>query len=638
MEHRELTWHSVVLRSLGLILFAWAAAGLVLWIVEVARQGYVGHRHFHLLLWSGAAVYRSLAIKFLAVGLLLTLIFLAIRALPLRRRAPVLLLIIIAAALAALLWFGYRLNRYTLIAFWKEVRNTRSMPPAPMTLRALGGNFLLLVAVAFHAWILVRSGRFLVGLEKVGTRPHRSRLTFLLLILIAPAAAFALSFFVRPAPLEKTNLLVIALDTTRQDHIAAAGYPKATTPVIDRLVREGSFFSHTISQAPWTLSSFSSLLTGLYPSTHGAYIGSEIRMLSRDHVPCLPKRISTLAEMLKERGYATACEATNTYLRFGLEQGYDHWRVKLCPAEEAADRMLAWLEENGDRPFFAFLHFNDAHIPNRPPDPFDRLFPTSTGRPHRNEEIWEWKYTDGKSEGNAELAEFREHKIAVYDGCIRYMDSQIGRVIAWLDEKDLARKTVVAVISDHGEEFWEHASLQAENYRDPRGLYGVGHGHTLFEEQLRLLLVLRGPDLPEGRVISDRVRAIDFVPTLLDLVRVGKPAGLEGKSLLPMIGGGERGDRPALAEAVVFGSDRKAIVRDGFKYIDSPDEPDMLFNLAVDPEEQVNLIDVEPERVAAMRAESDAWRRLHEGKGPEAAGTIDEATLEELKSLGYIQD
>lgn len=620
------------------MLFAWAVAGLALWIVEAARQAYVGHGHFHLLFWSGADVYRSLALKFLIIGLVLGAVFLAIGALPLRRRRGALFLIIAVAAFAAILWFGFRLNRYTLIAFWKEVRNTGSVPPLPMTLRALGMNLLLLVGVSFHAWILARSGRFLVGLEEVGARSHRSRLPYLFLILIAPAAAFTLAFFVRPSPPEKTNLLIIALDTTRQDHIAAAGYPRATTPVIDRLAREGSFFSHTVSQAPWTLSSFSSLLTGLYPSTHGAYIGSEIRMLNRDHVPHLPKRIPTLAEILKENGYATACEATNTYLRFGLEQGYDHWRVELRPAKEAADRMLAWLGENKDRPFFAFLHFNDAHIPNRPPDPFDRLFPTSTGRPHRNEEIWEWKYTDGKSEGSAELADFREHKIAVYDGCIRYMDFQIGRVIAWLDEKDLASKTVVAVITDHGEEFWEHAALQAENYRDPRGLYGVGHGHTLFEEQLRLLLVLRGPDLPGGLVISDRVRAIDFVPTLLDLVRIGKPAGIEGESLLPMIGGGERGDRPALAEAVVFGSDRKAIVRDGFKFIDSPDEPDMLFNLAVDPEEQTNLVDVEPERAAAMRAEIDAWRLLHEGKGPEVAGTIDEATLEELKALGYIQE
>ena len=343
-----------------------------------------------------------------------------------------------------------------------------------------------------------------------------------------------------------------------------------------------------------------------------------------------------MAEIFKNGGYATACEATNTYLRFGLEQGYDHARVEIRRAGEAADAMLRWLEENGDRRFFAFLHFNDAHDPGFTPAPYDRIFPTGDGRDHTNEERWRWRFTGGENLDGEEFRAFRRHKIALYDGSIRYMDAQIGRMLDWLERRGLADETLVVVLSDHGEEFWEHAELEREHYDDPRGIYGVGHGHTLFEEQLRLFLLIAGPGVPEDRILPTQVRAIDLAPTLFESARLDPPSGVEGKSLIPVWEGQDLEDRPAVAEAIVFGSDRRAVIRDGFKYVFSPDEPHLLYDLGADPGETRNLIDRERDRAAALFADLEAYAERYPRREGKIRSGFDEETIEELRALGYI--
>jgi arylsulfatase A-like enzyme len=553
------------------------------------------------------------------------------------RRAIALRAAIAVSALAALLHFGYRLNRHALAGFWKEARNAGTLPVGWEAVRALAANVGLLLLVFALALLIERLGRVL--LERAGAKEQRLFRARTWGLLLVPAAVFAATALLRPDATGRPNVLLIAFDTTRSDHLTVSGYPRETAPHTSRVAADGTLFAETVSQAPWTLSSFASMLTGLYPSTHGAYIGTKERLLRRDHVPYLAERYATLSEVFRNAGYTTVCEAANTYLRFGLEQGYDRCRVELRPAGPTADALLAFLGKrtHPDRPFFAFLHFNDAHMPNVPPTPYERLFPTSSGRPHTNEEKWEWRYTNGEGLSGESFTDFREHKIAIYDGCLRYMDDQVGRVLAWLDANGLAGETIVGIVSDHGEEFWDHAEEQAKNYRDPRGFYGVGHGHTLFDEQLRLLLVLRGPGVPRGKIIPSRVRAIDIGPTLLELARLPSPRGVEGSSLVPLLRGSEKGDRASIAEAIIYGSDRRAIVRDGYKYVYSPDEPRFLFDLAADPAEKVNLIDREPARAEELRREIEAWIALRSSRGPEVQGAIDEKTLEELKALGYVE-
>lgn len=637
MRDHELGPARLLPSVLALAAVAWAAAGSIQWVAETLRQGHAGHGHFFLVLWEGSRIFVSL-IPFLAGGTILFFLLIAgARRMPERRRALALFVPIAIGAAAALLHFGYRLNRYALAAFWKEVRASGAVPTPAAAAPVLAANAGVVVLVLLLALLLARVGR---GLVRPGAPRGRlaSSARFAAASVALPVAVVLAASFLRPDAGGRPSVLLIAFDTTRADHLTLAGYPRETAPHTTRLASEGALFAETVSQAPWTLSSFASMLTGLYPSTHGAYIGTKERLLRRDHVPYLAKRHATLAESFKDAGYATACEAANTYLRFGLEQGYDHCLVELRPAGPTTDAMLAWLEDNRTRPFFAFLHFNDAHMPNVPPAPYDRLFPTSTGRPHTNEEKWEWRYTKAEGLSDPAFAEFREHKIAIYDGCLRYMDDQVGRVLAWLDANGLSDKTIVAVVTDHGEEFWDHAEMQAAVYRDPRGMYGVGHGHTLFDEQLRLLLAIRGPGVPGGTVVPGRVRALDLGSTLLDLAGLSAPNAAEGRSLAPFLRGTEEGDRPTIAEAIIYGSDRRALVRDGYKYVYSPDEPHLLFDLRADPGETADRTAAEPERAEAMRREIEAWIALRAGKGPEVRGALDKETLEELKALGYIEE
>jgi len=626
---------TLLMSTLVLAALAWVAAGFAFWVVEAVRQDYLHLGMTGLLLWSAVAVYRGLLPPVLLGWALFSVLLLLVRRIPERRRLLAFFSLLSAAALAALLRFAHHLNRYAFVGFWKDVRNEGGLPGWRPTGEVAAGNAGLVLLILLIALVLAKVGRPLIGAG--GVRPRR----FLspkagAAALLLPAALFAAHRAHLSFPPDAPNILVIALDTVRQDHLTFCGYPRETSPSMSRLSREGVLFENTISQAPWTLSSFASLLTGLYPSSHGAFIGTEHRHLRRDHVPWLPKRVPTLAEIFKNSGYRTLCEATNTYLRFGLEQGYDHCRVELRPAEEVTDAFIDGMEPIAHRPFFAFLHYNDAHLPNAPPPPFDQVFPAGDRRPHTNEEKWEMLFTSGEDLSSEAFHSFREHKVAVYDGCIRYIDHQIGRVLAWLVEKGIARRTYVIALTDHGEEFWEHAEIERESYVDPRGFYGVGHGHTLFDEQLRLLLLLTGPGIPRSRIVSSAVRGIDLAPTLLQLAQIDPPAPVEGSSLLPLALGEESGDRPALSEAIIFGSDRRSLVKEGYKYVHSPDEPDLLFHLPSDPGETVNRIEIDRERAAELRAELEAWREARSGRGARTRGDLDEKTLEELRALGYI--
>lgn len=615
---------------------AWVFAGFAVGLLDMLRHGYTEDGRLYLLLWNTANVYSSLVLRFLIAGVVLGSVLLLLLRVRSGLRIRILFLILAVTGFTALLWFGYDLNRYGFIEFWKHVRNTRSLPGVAGTVSLIAANAGLVLMVGLMTGLLFRVSRHLVYSNENAIVNNRIRNSMISIILF-PLLLFAGTSVFQPEPPTGMNVLLIALDTVRQDHLTLCGYPKETTPNLSALSMKGTLFINTISQAPWTLSSFASLMTGLYPSTHGACIQSEERNLSRNYIPFLDKRVTLLSEIFKEHGYRTMCEASNTYLRFGLEQGYDHSRVEIRSAGDVADAAIQWLSGSADRPFFAFLHFNDAHIPNSPPAPFDQMFRASDGRPHSNEEKWKMLYTDGTNLRNPDFLAFREHRIGVYDGCIRYIDSQIGKVLSWIDQQKLSENTIIVVITDHGEEFWDHAEMEKENYLDPRGFYGVGHGHTLFSEQLRILMLLKGPTLRGNRVIPTVVRAIDMAPTLLELAGIESPRTMEGLSLLPILRGEEMNDRPVIAEAIVFGSDRKMIFRDGFKLICSPDEPDMLFDLSRDPGERRNILESSPQIASRLFDDLDLWLDGRSGRINQRKKSIDEETLEELRALGYIQ-
>src|SRR3954451_2997122 len=274
------------------------------------------------------------------------------------------------------------------------------------------------------------------------------------------------------------NLLVITLDTTRADRLGAYGFNGIETPTLDRLANEGVLFDQASAAAPLTLPSHSSIFTSLFPPEHGVRDNGGF-FLAPSH--------QTLASVLKKDGFQTGAVVGAYVLdgKWGLNQGFDSYvddfdlskmtggfgigDVKR-PGNEVVDRALPWLETVKDRRFFAWLHFYDAHSPYESPEPFK--------------------------------SRYRTHP---YSGAISYVDSQVARVIGYLEQNGLLDKTVIAVVGDHGEGLNQHQE-------------GT-HGFFIYQSTMRVPFIVRAPfGLTRGRRVADPVRTVDLFPTALDLV------------------------------------------------------------------------------------------------------------------------
>lgn len=198
------------------------------------------------------------------------------------------------------------------------------------------------------------------------------------------------------------------------------------------------------------------------------------------------------------------------------------------------------------------------------------------------------------------------------------------------------------MVSDHGEEFWDHSVIERQRYRDPRGTWGIGHGQSQYQELLRVPLIITGPELPAGVVSTSRGRSVDLAPTLLDLAGLELPPTMEGLSLRPFWGdaGEAEADRDAFGESIAYGTERKAVLSGNHKYIVGlADGFEELYDLGHDPMEQVNLAQQERGRVAEMRQllkghlETCAGRRQWAGEQLTLQGRL----VQELHALGYVE-
>ena len=405
------------------------------------------------------------------------------------------------------------------------------------------------------------------------------------------------------------NLLVVTFDTTRADHIGCYGHAAARTPNVDRLAREGVRFARAYTAVPITLPSHSTMFTGKYPPRTGV----------RDNgMFVLPADQTTLAEVLKARGYATAAAVGGFPLlrKFGLDQGFDLYDDRLeVEYEDAQARRVVrksqlyfderragrvneavgdWLERHASRPFFVWLHYFDAHQPQEPPPPYDQIFAN-----------------------------------APYDGEIAYADESLGRVIAHLERLGVYERTVVVFLADHGEGLGEHRELT--------------HSYLLYDTTLHVPLIIRLPDgLPgRGQVVEQRVGTVDVMPTVLDLL--GQPArrDLDGQSLRGLFDRAHPRPRPAelyaetLSPRLAQGwSEMRAVIDGDHKYVHGG-RPEM-YDLGADPRELRNRVADEPERAGRMRHGLEGFVKAHASQNPSAAVEMDAETRERLEALGYL--
>jgi arylsulfatase A-like enzyme len=429
-----------------------------------------------------------------------------------------------------------------------------------------------------------------------------------------------------PGPGAPANVVLIGVDTLRADHLGVYGYPRATSPRIDRFAEGAVVFETCITPAPRTTQAVSALLSGRHPVLTG------VRTLLGD----LPADAVTLATLLRDRGYATVRISATGILHGRLEQGFQ--RSLGTQAEKSArstsDTAIAELER-APVPRFLFVFYRDPHMPYAPPE---LAFDTGYRGPHR--ERLEYPPRKGDLVFRNRLApRAREHAVALYDSEIAFLDRELGRLLDWLDRHD--PDALVILTSDHGEALGE------------RGDYWYDHGAHLDQPALRVPLVIRGLGVPPRRVRS-LVRLHDVMPTVLARVGIDpSPLGLDGVDLARVIADPEldldayaETGFPILDEEVRAGllldrtirSRKRALVSGGWKLVYVPRAHGIeyeLYDLENDPGERRNLIgERDP---GELRRKLDAWVAADLARSAEQ-GHLDmsKEERERLRSLGYL--
>ncbi len=433
------------------------------------------------------------------------------------------------------------------------------------------------------------------------------------------------------------NVVVVCVDTLRADHVGAYGYPRATTPRLDALARQGSVFENALSAAPWTVPAVGSLLTSLYPSQHGAGLAGEVRQLDRSTPAQLRPEAETLADHLHRAKLRTALFSANPYLWGRFQRGFDHAEASHSPAESLTDRALAWVRQAPERPFFLYLQYMDLHQPITPPEPYASHFLVAdAGGARRGATPAEWSFVRQEDWQAADFQRFREHKIALYDGALLYVDGEIGRLLDGLRKLGREGETLVVVTADHGEEFWDHGEEERLQGDDPRAIWGVGHGHTLYQELLHVPLILAGPGISAGARIPCPVALLDVAPTILAALKLPPAAGMAGQSLGRFASEelAHCAPRALAAESPAYGPDSRAVLYQGWKLVLRKSAAPALYDLAHDPGEHRNLAGESPRKLAVLTRLLD--HELEASAASAAPALPDPETARQLHALGYL--
>lgn len=402
----------------------------------------------------------------------------------------------------------------------------------------------------------------------------------------------------RPEETPRRDVFLITIDTLRSDHVGCYGYQRIQTRAIDELAKQGIRFAQAFTPSPITNTSHTSILTGLLPSSHG---------VSDFGVPLTPNH-PTLAEMLNKEGYRTAAFIGSVILDSrklapGLDRGFEfydnfpeknetksRWGRLERRGMDVVQRAENWLNAHDAGPHFVWVHLYDPHDPYEPPPPY-----------------------------------FEIYKDRLYDGEIAYADSALGHFIAYLKKRNWYEEALVIVVGDHGEGLGEHGEDT--------------HGIFLYDSTTHVPLILKLPNEQEaGNVVEQQVRTTDILPTVLELLGISGPAGLDGISLRPAFFDKGAPSRPAFGETdypLRFGwAPLRSARNGGFKFIEAP-RPEF-YDLRSDPRELQNHYvpwDEEVQKLRKMLAESSGLVP-HAEKPSATAVTPD--TIAELRALGYL--
>lgn len=469
----------------------------------------------------------------------------------------------------------------------------------------------------------------------------------------------------------RSNIILISLDTVRADHLSCYGYPKPTTPNIDSLAEDGVLFENAYSTSGWTPPAHASMLTGLYPSEHGVVDQNRLH-------PNIP----TIAEILSANGYQTAGFVNNSQVGqlVGLDKGHETfvelWRginsrylivrslryfrrkcTQLLRLSDNGARLtnrlaIKWIDEvhNNERPFYLFLHYIEAHNPLNPPVPYrTRFLPSRLSHQVDRKKLKLMAdnplryYTQ-----NLELSE-EENKtlIAKYDGEIAYLDNKLGELLQYLKKIKLYDNTCIILTSDHGEHFGENG-----NY---------SHVASLYQPIIHVPMIVKLPNSASGpKTVPHLVQVTDILPTCTALAEINTlhSETIQGKkTLLP--GSGDHFHDHVICEwegripyfilnelacdktdqKVARFLERKTSILDntGYKLIITTKNRIELYNIKADPQEKTNIAHIDFEKVKKLKYELKKWKaNIASKETPRQIINIDSAVKSNLQALGYL--
>ncbi len=424
---------------------------------------------------------------------------------------------------------------------------------------------------------------------------------------------------------KKPNIILISIDTLRADHLGCYGYPRPTSPTLDKLASEGLLFENFMATSPWTLPSHGSMLTGLYPNRIGLKAWTSPPLAG----------FETLAGLLKKHGFSTAAVVNHFCLspRYGLHQGFDDFlyiRENLSQRTPSVvgRKAVEWFQRKRPEPFFLFLHYYDVH------SDYSSL--------PRFEDQFVHPYNGIANGTTTQLLNFRKglvkltesdagHLMDLYDAGIRQIDFMLNQLFQYIDSRKLLDNSVIIITSDHGEEFFEHG--------------GVLHSQTQYEELVHIPMIIRGPGIPQSKTIKQIASLVDIMPTILSLAGIDIPNSLSGINLCPLWQQAQsslpqrylfaEGSKTTIEEKIVLWHDIKRAVRHPrYKlHYDRLTKEKQLYDLKDDPKEKFDVASRHSALVNSMFSQLENFMSLS-AKTPVRQLTPQE--VEKLKSLGYL--
>jgi arylsulfatase A-like enzyme len=426
------------------------------------------------------------------------------------------------------------------------------------------------------------------------------------------------------------NVVVIVVDTLRADRLGSYGNPRGLTPFLDGLAARGAVFLNAYATTSWTCPSVASLLTSRYPSQH--------RVVSFDSR--LSDEEVTFAERLAPLHYVAGGFSANFRLlqSLGYAQGFTRWFAQVTSGEdmrgpELRAHALEWLDgawhPGSGQPGLLYMQYMEPHAPYEPVEPYRSRF-------ERRE--------DGAGDAaalNAKLVGLRWYDLtsadvhlleSLYDGEVAAVDAELRQLFAELERRGFLDRSIVIVTGDHGEEFWEHGGLM--------------HGTNLYNETVRVPLIVVAPGIEAGQRVEENVSLVDVAPTLLELLGLAAEPRFEGRSLVPLLRGrsgtGHATEPPRdiilQLESTGYGLDARehvdGIARGPITVLVRPTGSTETYDLAVDPAEKNDNPSGHTAALAEAIAQKSADLRTRAGapvKGP----ALDDATREKLRALGY---